>query len=98
LERSGQFGLLRSVAVHASMRGQGVARRLLETAEAFAGSQGVGQIYLFSKDTASFFEALGWSPVPVEEAAARLSRAAQVIRYNRIGWYPNERALRRDLR
>jgi len=97
LERSGRFGLLRSVAVHETARGQGIARQLVSAAEAFARDQDIRRLYLFSKDEAPFFERLGWTEVPVEEAARLLRQAPQVIRYNRVGWYPDERALRRDL-
>ena len=97
LERSGHFRLLRSVAVHEAARGQGVARQLVGAVEAFAREQGIRHIYLFSKDSAAFFEGLGWTEIPVEEAARLLPEAPQVIRYNAHGWYPNERAFCRDL-
>lgn len=49
-------------------------------------------VYLFSKDTGGYFERLGRREVPVAEAAARLSQAPQVRRYEEVGWYPDERA------
>jgi amino-acid N-acetyltransferase len=97
LERSGDCGLLRSVAVREAARGRGVGTHLVEAAVAFARAQGLTSLYLFSKDTAAFFLALGWFDVPVREAAERLSAAPQVVRYNRVGWYANERALRLNI-
>jgi N-acetylglutamate synthase-like GNAT family acetyltransferase len=89
--------LLRSVAVRPDARGQGLARRLLETALDMARRHSITRIYLFSKDTGDFFESLGWKEVPVKEAAEVMRAAPQVKRYNQIGWYLDERAFRRDI-
>jgi len=44
-----------------------------------------------------FFEKLGWYEVPVAEASKAAQAAPQVRRDHQVGWYPNERAFRRDL-
>ena len=97
LEPDEDAGLLRSIAVRRDARGQGLARALLETALDAARRYSITRIYLFSKDTGAFFESLGWKEVPVKETAEVMRAAPQVKHYNRIGWYPEERAFRRDI-
>ncbi|HUA81751.1 MAG TPA: GNAT family N-acetyltransferase [Dyella sp.] len=97
MELAENTALLRSVSVRNEHRGRGLARRLIEAVMAEANARSIGRIYLFSKDTGGFFEALGWREVPVEEASKTMQAAPQVRRYHHIGWYPNERAFRRDL-
>lgn len=89
--------LLRSVSVHDAYRGRGLARRLIEAVIAEAEARAIHRIYLFSKDIGAFFETLGWREVPVEEASKIMQDAPQVRRYDQVGWYPNERAFRRDV-
>ena len=97
LELAEDAALLRSVSVLDSCRGLGLARRLVETAITEARVRSIHRIYLFSKDAGDFFERLGWREVPVTEVAQTMQVAPQVRRYQRVGWYPDERAFRRDL-
>jgi len=97
LEISGQAGLLRSVAVSEDARGLGVAQRIVECVLAESRKRSIRHVYLFSKDSGGFFEKLGWLEAPVPEAAQALATATQVRHYDRTGWYPNERAFRRDV-
>jgi amino-acid N-acetyltransferase len=92
LEVEGTNGLVRSVAVAANQRTCGIGRALVERCVAFARSQGIDQLYLFSKDTGSYFLKLGWMEVSVKSAAAVLKTTPQVRRYERLGWYADERA------
>ena len=94
LEFDGQSALLRSVAVDSGVRGQGIAKALIDGALQELRRRRIRALFLFSKDTGAYFEKLGWMEVPVGEAAASLRQAPQVKRYDRIGWYPNERAFR----
>jgi N-acetylglutamate synthase-like GNAT family acetyltransferase len=89
--------LLRSVCVIGNQRGRGIAAALIECAMRAAARLDAHEVYLFSKDTGGYFERLGWREVSVEQAAARLSRAPQVSRYEQIGWYPDERAFVREV-
>lgn len=97
LELAEGAALLRSVSVLDDYRGLGLARRLVETAITEAKVRSIDRIYLFSKDVGDFFERLGWREVPVAEVAQTMQVAPQVRRYQHVGWYPNERAFRRDL-
>ena len=97
LELARDAALLRSVSVHDPYRGRGLAKRLVETAGNEAMARSIHRIYLFSKDVGDFFKALGWHEVPVTKVSTVMQAAPQVRRYHQIGWYPNERAFRRDL-
>ncbi|WP_233840498.1 GNAT family N-acetyltransferase [Dyella sp. 2HG41-7] len=97
LELGEGAALLRSVSVHHEHRRLGLARLLLEAVIAEAQTRAIHRIYLFSKDTGGFFETLGWREVPVDEVATTMRAAPQVRRYDEYGWYPNERAFRRDM-
>jgi N-acetylglutamate synthase-like GNAT family acetyltransferase len=97
LEFDGESALLRSVAVDNGTRGRGIARALIDGAIRELNRRSVPVLFLFSKDTGAYFENLGWVEVPVGEAADALRQAPQVKRYDRVGWYFNERAFRRSL-
>lgn len=97
LEIDDRAGLVRSVAVAQDLRAGGIGRALLKACSEFAKVRGLEQLYLFSKDTASYFLKHGWEEVPVRTAAEALQAAAQVKRYETHGWYPNERAFSRRL-
>jgi N-acetylglutamate synthase-like GNAT family acetyltransferase len=97
VEFDGESALLRSVAVDNGTRGQGIARALIGGAIQALHRRGVRALFLFSKDTGAYFENLGWVEVPVSEAADALRQAPQVKRYDRMGWYVNERAFRPHL-
>lgn len=94
VEVDGGYGLLRSLAVSQDDRGRGLAKTLVDHAQAWAREQGLIALYTFSKDTGPFFERRGWDEVPVAEAADQLRGAHQVRRYERLGWYEDERAFR----
>ena len=97
LELAEDAALLRSVSVRDEDRGRGLARQLVEMVIGEAQARAIHRIYLFSKDTGGFFETLGWYEVPVDEVARTMHTAPQVRRYHQIGWYPDERAFRRDV-
>jgi N-acetylglutamate synthase-like GNAT family acetyltransferase len=89
--------LIRSVAVAGVNRSCGIGRALVKEAMAYAKSQGIERLFLFSKDTGSFFLGLGWEEVSVEAAADLLQNTLQVKRYEEMGWYADERAFVRTI-
>jgi amino-acid N-acetyltransferase len=97
LEIDGTNGLIRSVAVAGVNRSCGIGRALVKEAMAYAKSQGIERLFLFSKDTGSFFLGLGWEEVSVEAAADLLQNTLQVKRYEEMGWYADERAFVRTI-
>ncbi len=64
VERYGAAGLLRSVAVDAAWRGQGLGDRLVAAAIAHAQAQGVTDLYLLTETAAPYFARRGFVPVP----------------------------------
>ncbi|GGO33791.1 arsenic resistance N-acetyltransferase ArsN2 [Deinococcus humi] len=72
LERHGTVGLLRSVAVTPSARGQGVAAQLVDAVLDTARAQGVEAIYLLTTTAGTYFPRFGFTPVPRSAAPAAL--------------------------
>ncbi len=97
LELDGKSGLVRSVAVSDEDRRKGIGEALLVRCIDFAKSHGLERLYLFSKDTGEYFLRLGWRAVSVASAADALRAAPQVRRYERVGWYADERAFVRPV-
>ncbi|MFN8501294.1 GNAT family N-acetyltransferase [Kouleothrix sp.] len=89
--------LLRSAAVRAAARGQGIGAALLAHALGEARRQGCARAYLFSTDAGAFWARMGFREVPVPELVAALPAAPQVRHYDALGWLPTEVAWRIDL-
>ena len=64
--------LLRSLAVAAAERGNGVGSALLAEAERHARARGVAEIYLLTNTAERFFEGKGYRRVPRESAPAAI--------------------------
>lgn len=60
VEVDGHAGLLRSLAVAAAARGNGLGRRLVSLAEAEARNLGVRRLYLLTTTAEGFFDKLGY--------------------------------------
>ena len=69
-------GLLRSLAVDAAARSQGLATALVRHVEAYAVEHGISHMYLLTNTAESFFERLGYRRLPREVAppAVRATR------------------------
>lgn len=63
VERYGDAGLLRSVAVGAAARRRGLGRRLVADRQAWAASRGLSTLSLLSVGAAGYFAGLGFRPV-----------------------------------
>lgn len=63
LERHGDVGLLRSLAVRPDRRGEGLGSDLVAAIEREASARGLGELYLLTTDAAEFFAALGYERV-----------------------------------
>jgi N-acetylglutamate synthase-like GNAT family acetyltransferase len=75
------YGLLRSTAVSAAWRGQGVARQLVERIIARAESRGIHALYLLTTTAESYFPSFGFTTttrdaVPAEVQATDEFRGA----------------------
>ncbi|MGD0483169.1 MAG: arsenic resistance N-acetyltransferase ArsN2 [Gemmatimonadales bacterium] len=81
MERHGDFGLLRSVAVAASHRGTGLGKALVADRLLWARQARLGAVYLLTTTAADFFAALGFARTARAEAPApiRASREFSVL-------------------
>ena len=74
LERYGDTALLRSVAVTAPERGQGLGQALVQQVLAYAASLKVRQVVLLTNAAADFFLRFGFQPI----SRAEFPRSAQM--------------------
>jgi len=72
LETYGAAGLLRSVVVDDSVRGQGLGRALVQERLEHARRLGLGRIFLLTTTAAAYFRALGFAPASRDEAPAEM--------------------------
>jgi amino-acid N-acetyltransferase len=77
LERYGDVGLLRSVAVDPEWRGLGLGGRLTRTVLATAEQQGVMRVYLLTETAAPYFGAFGFRAIPRNEADEAVQGSAE---------------------
>jgi amino-acid N-acetyltransferase len=81
LERYGDIGLLRSLAVQEHAKGQGWGKALVEKLEAQAKQQGIEQLVLLTETADQFFAKLGYLRIDrndVPESVKRSSEFAHV--------------------
>ena len=77
VELYGEFGLLRSLAVHESVRGKGCGKRLVEEAEQYAGRNGVRRLYLLTTTAPAFFESRGYARVSRDAVPAPIRATSE---------------------
>jgi amino-acid N-acetyltransferase len=73
VEQHGHAGILRSVVVHAELRGTGLGIALVGAAERAAAARGIRELYLLTETAAAWFPRLGYRVIPrdaVPEAVA----------------------------
>jgi amino-acid N-acetyltransferase len=70
-------GLLRSVAVDPSSRGQGLGIRLTDAALALARDRGARTMYLLTETAAEFFPRFGFRAIPRNEVAAAVRQSVE---------------------
>jgi amino-acid N-acetyltransferase len=94
MERYGDVALLRSLAVSAPHRGEGVGRRLTDAIEQHARREGVHELYLLTTTAAGYFEQRGYRRIEREgmpraiqttEEAARLCPSSATCMRKRVG-------------
>lgn len=77
LQRFGQAGLLRSLAVAPAYQGQGIARRLVVALETEARLQEIDALYLLTQTAERFFTLQAFEALPREQAPAGLQASAE---------------------
>jgi len=79
LQRCGTGGsaLLRSVAVTAEARGQGLGRSIVRELESIARSAGISRLTLLTQDAREFFAALGYRVIERQAAPEEVRQSAE---------------------
>ena len=77
LERYGDFGLLRSVAVRSTLRSGGLGRRLVEDRLVAARRQDLESVYLLTTTAAEYFRRLGFADHPRDDVPASVQRSPE---------------------
>jgi N-acetylglutamate synthase-like GNAT family acetyltransferase len=80
-EISGDSALIRSTAVLAPYRGKGMAKKLVHALFDSLKERSIQKLYLFSRDTGTFWETFGFVECAVEEVITQVPDAHQVISY-----------------
>ncbi len=96
-ELSGADALLRSVAVHASLRGTGRGTELARYALEQAASLGATRAWLFSRRSGPFWQKIGFVPAEISELALALAATHQVRAFAASGQLYYETAWSRAL-
>ena len=78
VEVYGQAGLLRSVAVEAERRGEGLGERLTNVALEMARKRGVRDIYLLTTTASHFFPRFGFTAIPRAELDPALEQSEEL--------------------
>src|SRR6266496_2099274 len=63
VERAGEYGLLRSVAVDPEVQGRGVGRALVERLIADSEENGIAELYLLTTTAEKYFPAFGFTKI-----------------------------------
>ncbi len=77
VEVYGPAGLLRSVAVAAERRGQGLGRRLTDAALELARRRGVRHLYLLTETAGEFFPRFGFRTIPRAAVAPAVQQSIE---------------------
>jgi amino-acid N-acetyltransferase len=77
LERYGDVGLLRSVAVDPEWRGRGLGAGLTRGVLALAKQRGIVCIYLLTETSAQYFHGFGFRAIPRSQADAAVQGSAE---------------------
>ncbi|UCE14023.1 MAG: GNAT family N-acetyltransferase [Candidatus Heimdallarchaeota archaeon] len=79
LEIFDDVGLIRSVAVLMSHRGQGIGRKLVETIHNFSVEKGLKEIYLLTETAEDYFSNFEYTIIPREEANPKVKKSIEFI-------------------
>ena len=77
IEQYGSSGLLRSVVVEESIRGQGYGTVLCDRLEESARDDGIQTLYLLTTTAAAFFEGRGYEKISRSDAPSHIQETAE---------------------
>jgi N-acetylglutamate synthase-like GNAT family acetyltransferase len=80
IERYGRYGLLRSVVTDPRSRGRGIGEALVRNRLAWAGTEGLEEVYLLTTTAADYFPRLGFERVPREELPLEIKESKEFDR------------------
>ena len=81
LQKFGEAGLLRSLAVEESFRGKGVGKKLLTSMEKFARILNVKQLWLLTMTAADFFSHMGYAATERAQAPPPIAATDEFQHY-----------------
>ncbi|HEX6929787.1 MAG TPA: arsenic resistance N-acetyltransferase ArsN2 [Gammaproteobacteria bacterium] len=79
IERYGEDGLLRSVAVSDVARGTGLGKAIAAAMERHARAKGIGSLYLLTTTAAAFFPRLGYEVFERHAVPAAVAKSAEFV-------------------
>ena len=79
VEVCGDFGLLRSLAISAAHRGNGLGQKLVAFSEEWANRSNLKALYLLTNTADSFFERLGYEELSRAEAPRSITETPQFV-------------------
>lgn len=77
LEAFGSAALLRSLVIKPGMRGTGIGTSLVQELSKEAKKEGISELWLLTETAAIFFEKLGFSPHPRDQAPDRIKASQE---------------------
>lgn len=77
IEVCGDFGLLRSFAISAANRGNGLGQKLVAFSEEWATRSSIKALYLLTTTADTFFERLGYEELSRSEAPRNIAETSQ---------------------
>jgi amino-acid N-acetyltransferase len=77
LEVYGDYGLLRSLAVSPSVRGQGIANKLVQQIETLAGSKNLKAIYLLTETAPDYFDRKNYIKITRTDVPAQVQQSSE---------------------
>jgi amino-acid N-acetyltransferase len=79
LERFGSHAIIRSIATTPSMRGRGIASKIVAELEKMSVEVGIETIYLLTESADIFFERKGYSPVERRDVPQSVRQSRQFL-------------------
>ena len=77
VERHGEYGLLRSVAVDPAAQGRGVGRALVERLIAESKEKGIAELYLLTTTTEKYFPVFGFTEISREATPVEIQETGE---------------------
>jgi amino-acid N-acetyltransferase len=77
IEVYGNYGLLRSLAVHPEYRGAGIAGKLLARLDNISKQKGLSELYLLTETAPAYFEQKNYNKITREDVPADVQRSSE---------------------